>query len=246
MGSRVSIPFKRESISKESLVNSGFLKACVVSIPFKRESISKEYLLVLAVEGRLSVSIPFKRESISKVPMWVSVSRRRNIVFQFPSNGKAYPKERLPQTLASSFSLSFNSLQTGKAYPKLSRQEHIYVDFEFQFPSNGKAYPKGSRSREGTAADSVSIPFKRESISKVATVEKALRAAESFNSLQTGKHIQRKAQIAKVAAELTEFQFPSNGESISKGGDVFCVAVGCYVSIPFKRESISKGISVSQ
>ena len=40
--SRVSIPFKRESISKASLIDFGTIKIKKVSIPFKRESISKD------------------------------------------------------------------------------------------------------------------------------------------------------------------------------------------------------------
>ena len=66
-GSKVSIPFKRESISKE--IGKACLEAieeCLVSIPFKRESISKvggDWKYALIQQG---VSIPFKRESISK------------------------------------------------------------------------------------------------------------------------------------------------------------------------------------
>ena len=62
--------------------------------------------------------------------------------FQFPSNGKAYPKPETP---------SVDTTET-----------------EFQFPSNGKAYPKRGRTEFGfpNSTEKVSIPFKRESISK--------------------------------------------------------------------------------
>ena len=61
----VSIPFKRESLSKE-------VSECqrevyiIVSIPFKRESLSKE-IYQLRLQQNFLVSIPFKRESLSKV-----------------------------------------------------------------------------------------------------------------------------------------------------------------------------------
>ena len=59
----------------------------------------------------------------------------------------------------------------------------------------------------------VSIPFKRESISKVWRGRR-VGSATCFNSLQTGKHIQR--------------------------GTIVFLGESGRVSIPFKRESISK------
>ena len=65
--------------------------------------------------------------------------------FQFPSNGKAYPKPKGPGIASTASTKS----------PK------------FQFPSNGKAYPKYSyRIRWNSTVGEVSIPFKRESLSK--------------------------------------------------------------------------------
>ena len=89
---RVSIPFKRESASKEfdeqwhedvePSFNSLQTGKCIergycccsphhrheVSIPFKRESASKVDITPSAA-NQLIVSIPFKRESASKVPL---------------------------------------------------------------------------------------------------------------------------------------------------------------------------------
>ena len=63
---------------------------------------------------------------------------------------------------------------------------------EFQFPSNGKVYPKiliGLTLSVLTV--DVSIPFKRESVSKDQEVKVTIvKIEESFNSLQTGKCIQ--------------------------------------------------------
>ena len=61
----------------------------------------------------------------------------------------------------------------------------------------------------------VSIPFKRESISKVATPKWREYKTQGFNSLQTGKHIQSLKR--DIIEKITD-----------------------RVSIPFKRESISK------
>ena len=114
----------------------------------------------------------------------------------------------------------FNSLQTGKHIQSIAYRGHVLFHFcvEFQFPSNGKAYPKLRPAvrpprrftrvsipfkRESISKalililininscnETVSIPFKRESISKAATTRIPTLSTESFNSLQTGKHIQ--------------------------------------------------------
>ena len=63
--------------------------------------------------------------------------------------------------------------------------------FSFQFPSNGKVYPKRRNSSPGrNRGGGVSIPFKRESISK----------AENSGCKRGGY----------------EFQFPSNGKVYPK------------------------------
>ena len=77
----VSIPFKRESVSKELIPwqKSRQRLTVPVSIPFKRESVSKEELENLEKEyWNEPVSIPFKRESVSKDGM--EFCRRRAAV----------------------------------------------------------------------------------------------------------------------------------------------------------------------
>ena len=117
---------------------------------------------------RIHVSIPFKRETISKV-IEESVETINTLrKFQFPSNGKAYPKQSEPSSTNSpSTMLGFNSLQTGKHIQRYREREMdekldtiVSIPFKresiskvaaaaepglnrlFQFPSNGKAYPK--------------------------------------------------------------------------------------------------------
>ena len=91
---------------------------CVVSIPFKRESLSKVWVSWSDFQSDYHVSIPFKRESLYKViankDKVESISK-----FPFPSNGKAYPKRHAArrdteQPDESKFPFPSN----GKAYPK--------------------------------------------------------------------------------------------------------------------------------
>ena len=65
-------------------------------------------------------------------------------LFQFPSNGKVYPKATLEEI-------------------------HCFYLNGFQFPSNGKVYPKSQDEGFSYPYSTlyVSIPFKRESVSKV-------------------------------------------------------------------------------
>ena len=147
------------------------------------------------------VSIPFKRESISKVQCKHRHLSREEFEFQFPSNGKAYPKLMTRSSVTSSVvmfqfpsngkaypklifanetlrGLRFNSLQTGKHIQSPSGDTGEIRNMWFQFPSNGKAYPKLIVS---SYADLAGI---------------------SFNSLQTGKHIQRDPILRPVGPWL--------------------------------------------
>ena len=116
------------------------------------------------------VSIPFKRESVSKVAAIAAIAAVLALLFQFPSNGKAYPKD--------SYRVSV----------KLKMKK-------------------------------VSIPFKRESVSKgYFDIICGVGERGRFNSLQTGKRIQRDPilspvgpwlQNAKTKHEVHKAFFPS-------------------------------------
>ena len=120
----------------------------------------------------------------------------------------------------------------------------------------------------GLTRFSVSIPFKRESLSKVTRVPKrADRVAEGFHSLQTGKPIQsflhffvwkcselgrhvsipfKRESLSKARGKPMQFSIcsvsiPFKRESLSKDICLLCNGYFLYVSIPFKRESLSKG-----
>ena len=137
-------------------------------------------------------------------------------MFQFPSNGKAYLN-------------------------RSRRWSYVINHVLFQFPSNGKAY-LNPRWQLPSPQDwySVSIPFKRESVSEQFQAEGVVsHTVTCFNSLQTGKRIWTKAlngcgSVTKIVS------IPFKRESVSEPRNVETAAVKSMVSIPFKRESVSE------
>ena len=164
-----------------------------------------------------------------------------NYKFQFPSNGKVYPKKR------------------DITWP--SRTWEV-----FQFPSNGKVYPKGRFvidlnntsqvsipfKRESISKDVnrmpinldqvfVSIPFKRESISKVRRSGNTLCQMRDLVSIPFKRESISKVRTASLHGRLyARVSIPFKRESISKAEPMFPFGQPPSVSIPFKRESISK------
>ena len=92
-------------------------------------------------QARPSVSIPYERESLSKGETTV-VEDDDGSRFQFPTNGKAYPKEYILCMLWQE-SKCFNSLRTGKPIQREFRMTIEQIEGVF-----------------------VSIPYERESLSK--------------------------------------------------------------------------------
>ena len=159
-----------------------------------------------------SVSIPFKRESTSKLAA--------------EHNPKGFERIR------------FNSLQTGKHIQTRgdggkSAGEQVSIPFKrestskrpieyavgtdrakFQFPSNGKAHPNQKRNRRFCFSGEFQFPSNGKAHPNPLTEIPPSGISISFNSLQTGKHIQTR--------------------------NVEVNAKGSRVSIPFKRESTSK------
>ena len=145
---------------------SSKLKITQVSIPFKRESGSKEQ-----ARGHRRWRI-WSFNSLQTGKRIQSGSNGGNNggtkTFQFPSNGKAYPKT-IPKTLRNSCIESFNSLQTGKP-----------------IQSNADRIPPHTHRHKSFNSLQTGKRIQRE---WAVLLEKAL---DSFNSLQTGKRIQRK------------------------------------------------------
>ena len=139
------------------------------------------------------------------------------------------------------FSARFQFPSNGKAYLNLKLVLEQYAIHEFQFPSNGKAY--------------------------LNTIRTPKPGREfRFNSLQTGKRIWTEAPTRDWGHGLIAFQFPSNGKaylnmvrgqktrdwvhdfnSLQTGKRIWTDAIAVvgeisndFVSIPFKRESVSE------
>ena len=164
--------------------------------------------------------------------------------FQFPSNGKAYPKRygRIVQTPTVVVSIPFKREGISKVEVAhlLTCACGVFVSIPFKREGISKARSPPQPSEKYRK---VSIPFKREGISKEYYRIRSDKeySAFGFNSLQTGRHIQRKEEM-QITESDDVFQFPSNGKAYpkrkpadEKGND------DGDVSIPFKREGISKG-----
>ena len=168
------------------------LHPIIVSIPFKRESGSKP-LRQLQIEKRWTefqfpsngkavpndthggwethagnVSIPFKRESGSKrvVEAVLSVNL---LEFQFPSNGKAVPNaSELVRSVFLSASVSIPFKRESGSKHKYIGGLWIYKDKRFNSLQTGKRFQtKSTMVLVQIVVETVSIPFKRESGSKL-------------------------------------------------------------------------------
>ena len=137
------------------------------------------------------VSIPFKRESVSKVFIGDFTCTFTLMMFQFPSNGKAFPKVD-GHFRGMNREIKFPFPSNGKGFQSIAKWDNGIAYISFQFPSNGKGFPKSSHLGFAVSVQfvCVSIPFKRESVSKV--------AGEG------------------VPNRWIEFQFPSNGKAFPK------------------------------
>ena len=145
-------------------------------------------------------------------------------LFQFPSNGKAYPKDRDRRWQAILATLlGFNSLQTGKPIQRkaTAKADRIVEDACFNSLQTGKPI-QSLQGRINIHENEVSIPFKRESLSKgnMWSTIKPTRVLTGFNSLQTGKPIQSIAALLLGVAFCIGFNSLQTGKPIqSEKGD---------------------------
>ena len=161
-----------------------------VSIPFKREGIYKEGMTLgagSALAFRFN-SLQTGRHIQSWICWWYlwwdecfnSLQTGRHIQSQYPVEWN--------QTIHVSIPFKREGIYKGSGCLKRFQQSVLSL---FQFPSNGKAYPKTISVRPTYRTKWVSIPFKREGIYKeVLNMNEKVRN-RCFNSLQTGRHIQR-------------------------------------------------------
>ena len=117
---------------------------------------------------RYDVSIPFEWESVSKA---IRPHRYafRLFRFRFLSSGKVSPKFDKRRKALEVVRFRFPS--SGKVYPKALTDTYYRYPYEsvnaFRFPSSGKVSPKQAVGLSPELLEqNVSIPFKRESVSK--------------------------------------------------------------------------------
>ena len=140
--------------------------------------------------GGGGVSIPFKREGVSKGVVGRSHSAKNFFEFQFPSNGKVYPK-------------------AGRDFYSVEE------DYWFQFPSNGKVYPKAQSHLRWDNDNSFNSLQTGRCIQSDGKINEWTIKVGRFNSLQTGRCIQSKTRD-ELREPLVAFQFPSNGKVYHK------------------------------
>ena len=161
-----------------------------VSIPFKRESVSQATGLTTDASNQISFHSLQTGKRISREGF--DAPNADCIVFQFPSNGKAY-------------------LKLWSVWANLQRYR-VSIPFKRESVSQAK---KGEID-ESTKCK-VSIPFKRESVSQDRKSTISYLNANGFNSLQTGKRISRiRKHGRKWGLFRITFQFPSNGKAYLK------------------------------
>ena len=191
------------------------------------------------------------------------------LMFPFPSNGKVqgkntgsdkgstetncfnslqtgrYRESLLMPVLFTEQHPCFNSLQTGR-YRESRNEMHSHEEtFRFQFPSNGKVHGKAfQRNAADTCPKLVSIPFKREGTSKViicVACYARIRARVVFNSLQTGRYIER-SYCCKNDDCLSKVSIPfQTGRYIERKYTwTSKICSTKEFSIPFKREGTGK------
>ena len=207
------MPFKRESISKANLRQFD----TVASVSFNSLQTGKYIQRTMTVSPWV-FTLMFQFPSNGKVyPKQPRLSERLILEpgFQFPSNGKAYPKLKSKSSKLIGRPC-FNSLQTGKhiqsfrtAWGRNSKR------IQFQFPSNGKAYPKVITSFRSSGEILFQFPSNGKAYPKMRLTIWNCRISMCFNSLQTGKHIQR-PNLRTLKSPTSSFQFPSNGKVYPK------------------------------
>ena len=231
----VSIPFKRERGYKGQEVLTEHTSPHSVSIPFKRERGYKDFthprrgegghngfnslqtgtrsqrvkIVELVTSSAAPVSIPFKRERGAKVSLPEYATLLGTIV-SIPFKRERGAKDVADGNYRLDYN-GFNSLQTGTRSQRRPESQRRTNGLQVSIPFKRERGAKDNLSWRLPEVPFVSIPFKRERGYKGKREWFYDPDLYSFNSLQTGKRIQR------LPTQL--------------------VSLSVYrVSIPFKRE----------
>ena len=132
--------------------------------------------------------------------------------------------------------ISFQFPSNGKAHSDLQKHGEDDHNLEmFQFPSNGKAHSDSSQRNRTSFAESFNSLQTGRHIQTIGTHVNLLIPGEGFNSLQTGRHIQTRTQY-KTTYKAFYVSIPfKRGRHIQTRLICTIRMLNC-VSIPFKRE----------
>ena len=162
--------------------------------------------------------------------------------FPFPSNGKAYSKNDIPNDKVTAVIVSI-PFKRESVFQARSIIAMPVSPRWFPFPSNGKAYSK----LENVVFEPwdhffVSIPFKRESVFQGYNDSVGVFCEiMAFPFPSNGKAYSKPPQLGNPDRTKNLFPFPSNGKAYSKFRTHDGSAIPTQVSIPFKRESVFQG-----
>ena len=137
-------------------------------------------------------------------------------LFQFPTNGKVYPKKGRLFYKKKGIKC-FNSLRTGRCIQSNISQEVLEQMLCF------------NSLRTGRCIQSRPCWRRNEELSR------------RFNSLRTGRCIQRHGGTIFMFSKRRKFQFPTNGKVYPKYTFGKLNSERLIVSIPYEREGVSKG-----
>ena len=155
----------------------------------------------------------------TQIASWIVDGTRPHLAeFQFPSNGKAERKFRRGNWRLPKIS-RFNSLQTGTRSARRIQSElpaeTIYLEVSIPFKRESGAQDGAGRlDTEDLIKLAVSIPFKRERGSQVAPV--CVHADITLFQFPSNGNADRKIQILTLKVLTLMFQFPSNGNADRK------------------------------
>ena len=188
----------------------------MVSIPFKREGtfrlLSMCVLATIVTNGFNSLQTGRHIQTFKSTDSTSPYAGR----FQFPSNGKAHSDT--VRVSDDNFQEGFNSLQTGRHIQTYEKKICFVRNFGsgFQFPSNGKAHSDCLRVwRWMRKSESFNSLQTGRHIQTNKTLNSAFNLPiDCFNSLQTGRHIQTVVASLQTLKNI-KFQFPSNGKAHS-------------------------------
>ena len=192
---KVSIPFKRESVSQAGRRADDNPHLRHVSIPFKRESVSQE---ARGNDRDVTVTSCFNSLQTGKriTSKIIHLSIFADLMFQFPSNGKAYHKQPNVPT------------------PTRCHRKVVSIPFKRESVSQEKLTAHHSLKK----GDFVSIPFKRESVSQVPTLIPLTLPLTLVSIPFKRESVSQVRAVVKGKRVLVivGFQFPSNGKAYHK------------------------------